>query len=133
MCAMGPNRQLVGTPAFCAPEAVRFQPLDARTDLYSVGVMLFLMLTGRVPFYFKDFAQMRAQQQSQPPPLAELAPGIPDALQQLVLDLMRTDPALRPTNAAEVIDRLNAIAGLSADEQLKPICSRRTWSAETPV
>jgi tRNA A-37 threonylcarbamoyl transferase component Bud32 len=116
MSLMGLNRELVGTPAFCAPEAFHFQPMDGRTDLYALGVMLYLMLTGRVPFRAKDFAQMRAQWDSQPPPLSQFASDVPSALEQLVLEMMRSKPALRPANAAEVIDRLNAITGASADE-----------------
>lgn len=118
MCAMGPSRQLIGTPAFCAPESVLFQPLDGRTDLYSLGVMLYLMLTARIPFYVKDFAQMRAQPQTRPPAPSSLVAGIPEKLERLVLELLRSDPLLRPANASEVIDRLTAIAGLPADEQL---------------
>jgi hypothetical protein len=118
MCPMGLNRQLVGTPAFCAPEAVQFQPLDGRTDLYALGVLLYLMLTGRIPFNVRDFTQMRAQQLSQPPPPSLLAPDIPSALEELVLDLIRSDAGLRPANAADVIDRLAVIAGLSSNEHL---------------
>ena len=118
MAPMEASRQLIGTPAFCAPEAVNFQPLDARTDLYSLGATLYFMLVGRVPFQARDFAQLRPAWRKPPPLPSQLVAGIPAALDQLVMDLLQLDPALRPANAAEVFERLGAIAELPAHEQL---------------
>jgi len=118
MMPMGASRTLVGTPAFCAPEAVHLQPLDARTDLYSLGVTLYFMLLGRVPYAARDFHQLREQWRSQPRRPIDSVPELPKALDQLVMDLIHLDPTLRPANAAEVMERLGAIAELPIDEQL---------------
>jgi serine/threonine-protein kinase len=118
MIPMGPTRQLVGTPAFCAPETVHQQPLDGRTDLYALGVTLYFMLVGRVPYPARDFHQLREQWRMQPRRPADSLPGLPRALDQLIMDLIQLDPALRPANAAEVMERLSAIAELPPDEQL---------------
>src|SRR5262249_5755425 len=60
MAAMGPNQQLVGTPAFIAPEAFHFSMLDARTDLFSLGATLYYALTGRVPYPARSLADVVA-------------------------------------------------------------------------
>jgi tetratricopeptide (TPR) repeat protein len=118
MMPMGASRTLVGTPAFCAPEAVNLQPLDARTDLYALGVTLYFMLLGRVPYAARDFGQLREQWRAQPRRPIDSLPELPKALDELVMDLIHLDPALRPANAAEVMERLSAIAQLPIDEQL---------------
>ena len=116
MMPMGASRTLVGTPAFCAPEAVHLQPLDARTDLYSLGVTLYFMLLGRVPYAARDFHQLREQWRSQPRRPIDSVPELPKALDQLVMDLIHLDPTLRPANAAEVMERLGAIEGRPSGE-----------------
>ena len=58
MVPMGPSAQVVGTPAFIAPEVVHRSALDARTDLYSLGATLYYALTGRMPYPARDFASV---------------------------------------------------------------------------
>jgi hypothetical protein len=118
MLPMGPSRQLVGTAAFCAPEAVALQALDGRVDLYSLGATLYFVLSGRAAYPAREFRQLRALWQQPPKRLAELGVELPEALDALVMQLMELDPALRPGTAGEVMERLTAIAGLPDDEQL---------------
>jgi hypothetical protein len=118
MLPIGPAKQVVGTAAFCPPEAVRMQALDARTDLYSLGATLYFMLTGRRAYPARDFKQLRELWRQTPRLPSQLTPGIPAALDALVMDLMQLEPERRPASAGEVMDRLSAIAGLSEDEQL---------------
>ena len=118
MAPMGPSKQVVGTAAFCAPELVHLQTIDARTDLYSLGATLYYTLLGRRAYPARDFRQLRDMWRSTPRRPSELVPEIPPALDRLVLDLMQLDTSLRPASAAEVMDRLSAIAELPADEQM---------------
>jgi len=116
---MGPSRQIVGTPGYSAPEALEMQPLDARTDLYSLGATLYFALTGRHAYPYKTFEQLRSHRDVRPPRPSELNPEVPAALDALIMDLMYLDPALRPANAAEVMEQLAAIEGTKVEEQLQ--------------
>ncbi|HMJ11358.1 MAG TPA: serine/threonine-protein kinase, partial [Polyangiaceae bacterium] len=118
MTPMGPSREWVGTLPFCAPEALHSQPLDARTDLYALGATLYYALTSRHAYPARDAGHLIDLWQSKPPPPSELVPGIPSALDALILDLLAQDPQHRPASAAEVMERLSAIADLPIDEQL---------------
>jgi serine/threonine protein kinase len=118
MSPMGHARQVIGTPPFVAPEVLAGHALDARTDLYSVGATLYFALTGSHAFPAKRLRELQALWQA--PPLAPSLrkQGIPADLDTLVLSLLNVDPQARPRDASEVLDRLNAIAGLCVDEQL---------------
>jgi hypothetical protein len=119
MAPIGRNRSgIVGTPAYCAPEAINGQPLDARTDLYALGATLYYALTGRHAYPAKDFASLPERWQAACPAPSEYVAEIPPALDALVLELLRLDPLARPPSAFEVIARLCAIDGSSYDEQL---------------
>jgi hypothetical protein len=118
MGPMGPAKELIGTLPCCAPETVDLQPLDARTDLYALGATLYYTLTGRHAYPAREFAQLVELWRGRPRRPSEIVAGIPEALDRLVLDLMNLDPAVRPASAAEVMERLSAIAGLPSDEQL---------------
>jgi hypothetical protein len=118
MVAMGPCKSVVGTPAICAPELVRLQSLDGRTDLFALGATLYYTLTGRFPYPARSFAQLESMWKQRPPAPSDIVPGISAAVDALVMDLLQLDAALRPSNASEVMQRLRAAAGLSIDEQL---------------
>ncbi|HKU40200.1 MAG TPA: protein kinase, partial [Polyangiales bacterium] len=109
---------IVGTPAFCAPETVQLQVLDARTDLYSLGATLYFALTGTHPYLGGDFDSIEFAWQTPPVPPRERVPDLPAALERLVLDLLQLDPDARPASAVEVIERLCAIDGTPIDEAL---------------
>ncbi|HKU37301.1 MAG TPA: protein kinase, partial [Polyangiales bacterium] len=114
---MGPSRQVVGTPAYCAPEALDLQPLDARADLYSLGATLYFALTGRHAYPAKTFAQLREFWTVRPARPSELIADVPPALDSLLMDLLALDPTVRPANAAEVMELLAAIEGRPFEEQ----------------
>lgn len=119
MAPMGPVKQVVGTPPICAPEVLNLEPLDARTDLYSLGATLYHALTGRHAYPAHDFRHLRKLWEAPFAPPSALAPEVPAELDALVMSLLSLDPAARPASAAEVLDRLSAIAALPADEQLQ--------------
>jgi ABC-type transporter Mla MlaB component len=108
--------EVVGTPAFVAPETLHRLALDARTDLFSLGATLYHALTGHVPHPARTFADALAAWSCMPVPPSRWTPDIPAALDDLVLALVSVEPALRPQSAFEVMHRLAAIAGLEASE-----------------
>jgi hypothetical protein len=116
MVPMGRSAQIVGTPAFVAPEVAHQLSLDARTDLFSVGATLYFALTGRIPFAARSFSDLAEAWRHEPVPIVQLAPDVPPALEALVASLLQIDPAQRPRSAFEVMQRLAAIADLGQSE-----------------
>jgi hypothetical protein len=117
LASFGVAGDMVGTPACTAPEVLRQEPLDQRTDLFSLGVLAYLALTNRRPYAISDFHEAESAWTIPVVPPSDLVPDIPSALESLVLSLISVDPAGRPASAAEVIDRLGAIASID-DETL---------------
>jgi tetratricopeptide (TPR) repeat protein len=115
LCSPGPQPNLIGTPVYLAPEALTGKPLDARTDLYSLGAVAYWLLTRTHAFTARRFDDLPAAWTTPPPPLRDAQPDIPEALDALVMSLLHPDPLARPASAAEVMDRLDAIAALSPD------------------
>ncbi len=97
----------VGTPEYMAPEQVRSRHGDERTDLYSLGVILYEMLTGRVP-WTGDSPQrvMHAKLEEHPIPPRDLRPEIPPALEEVVLHAIERRPERRPESALELRESL---------------------------
>lgn len=99
----GKVSQAMGTPIYASPE--QFSPgvlIDGRSDLYSLGVMTFQMLTGTVPFRGKSVGEIIRQHLSAPPPpLRNFNPQIPAEIEQVVLMSLAKDPNQRPATAEE--------------------------------
>jgi serine/threonine-protein kinase len=103
------DRTMLGTAKYLAPEQVEGGPVDGRTDLYALGVVLYELVCGRTPFAAEtDAATALARLQRDPQPPSDLRPDVPDWLEQLILDCLRRDPADRPASATEVRRRLAA-------------------------
>jgi len=95
-----------GTPLYMSPEQARGAELDDRSDIYSLGVVLFETLTGRVPFLGKDVSEIMAMHLSDPPPdPRELRPALPEPLAQVILACLSKHRLERPASAAD-LDRL---------------------------
>jgi len=116
---VGASAKLIGTAAFVAPEAINHQPLDQRTDLYSLGVLAYLLITGRYPYRAHYFTHLKDAWRSRPPSIAELKPEVPKALNDLVMSLLSLDRTTRPVYASEVVEMLGAYAGLEPDDTLE--------------
>jgi serine/threonine protein kinase len=94
-----------GTPAYMAPEQACAQPLHEAADWYAVGVMLYEVLAGELPFDGSLVQIMRQKVESEPTPIVQLEPDAPRALTDLCMALLRRDPAQRPSGA-EILSRL---------------------------
>jgi tetratricopeptide (TPR) repeat protein/tRNA A-37 threonylcarbamoyl transferase component Bud32 len=117
MMSMGVAKELVGTPAFMAPEALQMQTLDARADLFSLGALGYYLLTGRHAYPARRMSELRDVWRSPPVPPMRLLSDLPAPLSTLIVQLLALDRGARPQSAAEVMNRLGAIAGLPAEEQ----------------
>ncbi len=108
--------ELVGTFEFMSPEQAEGggKNVDARSDLYGLGVTLHVLLTGRPLFSAKGYGLVRAHLMSPPVPPGATVKGIPAALDELVLALLAKKKTDRPQSAIEVASRLDAIAGGAA-------------------
>ncbi|MGH7531306.1 MAG: serine/threonine-protein kinase, partial [Gemmatimonadales bacterium] len=106
-----PGGTVVGTAAFMSPEQARGEPVDARSDLYSLGVVGFYVLSGRLPFEAVDDAALLALHIAEPAPaLAEVAPRIPARLAQIVDRCLAKDPGERFPDAAALVRALDDAA-----------------------
>jgi len=98
---------LMGTPLIMAPEqaAGKHRQVSNRTDLYSLGVILFWMLAGRPPFEETEVLLLLADHLKEPPPvLKKIEPTVPPAVSDLVMRCLEKDPDLRPASARDLLD-----------------------------
>ena len=109
---------LVGTIEYMSPEQVRGEETDARSDIYSLGMLLYEMLTGLLPFAGKsEYDLMRAQIEEAPRPPTQLAPHIPLAIEQAIMRALAKRPEARIQTAAQFRLALQqAVGGVKADE-----------------
>jgi serine/threonine-protein kinase len=101
----------VGTPGYISPEQVRGEEIDHRSDLYSVGVILFELLTGRLPFTGDETMDVLLAHATEPPPsFASLGASswVPPAIEAVVQSCLAKDPADRPPSARELAERYEA-------------------------
>jgi eukaryotic-like serine/threonine-protein kinase len=101
---------IVGTPAFMSPEQARGERVDARSDLFSLGGVLYFLGSGQLPFQAETtMGMLTALAVGTPRPLREINPRMPEALADLIMQLLRKTVADRPVSAREVAERLQAI------------------------
>jgi hypothetical protein len=111
---------VVGTAEYMAPEQAAGAPVDARVDLYALGLVMFAMLSGRPPFRGGDVTEvLRRQRKETPPRVSAIVPEVPEGIDDLVARLLAKEPADRPPNALAV-GRLLAALGDAAGAEAGP-------------
>ncbi|MFW6050668.1 MAG: protein kinase domain-containing protein [Myxococcota bacterium] len=115
LATVGVAGEVAGTPTCVPPEAVRGLPLDHRADLYGLGALGYFLLTGGHAYPAYHVYELEPLWSKRPPPPSAFRDDVPAELDALVMSLLSLDPLGRPASAAEVIERLNGIAGLEAD------------------
>jgi hypothetical protein len=116
------TRAVEGTPAYMSPEQARSRPTDSRSALFSLGVVLYELATGRKPFTGASAFDVMAAVVSLDPPLAhDVNPGVPAALSDLIRRLLAKAPADRPPSAAAVAEELAAIERDVTAPSVRPI------------
>ena len=98
---------VLGTPRYMAPEQIGGQPVDGRSDLFSLGAILYELLTGRRAFEHENLASLLVQiLQKNPPPPSRFAPEIPEGLDRAVMKLLSKRPEQRFQTGAQVAEAL---------------------------
>lgn len=133
----------VGTVSYMSPEQARGELLDARSDLFALGIVLYEMATGQVPFHGATSALVFVQLLSHPPePVRELNPSIPKDLEKIIYKLLSKDRTARFQSASDVLDALHAVvikkhqtpkAGLLSSWVRPPSAQPSTKTAPPPA
>lgn len=138
---------IIGTPAYMSPEQGQGRKLDGRSDIYALGIMLYEMATGRVPYQAETPMAVMIRHMNDPlPPPRQLNPALPDAVERIILKALAKQPEDRYSTAGEMMRALRAAipetisepadkdATVMSSEDLakvldskKPLSSNLTW------
>ncbi|SCX77946.1 serine/threonine-protein kinase [Nitrosospira sp. Nsp13] len=110
--------EVLGTPQYMSPEQALGRQVDARSDLYSVGVVLYQLMTGKKPFESNTTATLLLQiTTTEPVPIDQIVPGIPRSVKLIVERLLRKDPEKRFQNGKDLANALiDAVEEIRQDE-----------------
>ena len=124
---------VIGTPEYLSPEQAAGQALDQRTDVYSLGIVLFHMLTGRVPFSgATPVATAMLHALSEPPSLSQLNPTLSPVIEAVVMKALAKQPEQRYESAGQLAQALSAAAGI-ASGQVPETVHRQSGTSLTPM
>jgi hypothetical protein len=104
---------IIGTPRYMSPEQCEEKPVDARSDIYSLGVVVYEMLTGEAPFEGNSTRLLIAHSTEPPMPLSLKRPDIAPAVEDVVMRALDKDPSRRPQSALEFSREFSEAAGLA--------------------
>lgn len=115
------NGQTIGSIHYIAPEQARGNSPDARSDIYSLGVVMYEMLSGRLPFTGSTLAEIAVKHMNaQPEPLRDSFPSIPEELERITLKAMSADLSERYQTAGELLEALDEFTRLAMKQELPP-------------
>ena len=101
---------ILGTPEFMSPEQIRGKPLDARSDIYALGIVAFEMFTGKLPFQGRNAQEMMiARLRSHPMPIRQLRADVPPPVERALTKALQTNPDHRFATALEFGDALTGL------------------------
>lgn len=126
----------VGTPNYMAPEQLRGEETDGRTDLYAVGAVLYELVTGQVAFDAESDYALMMKQLNEPPPMASAAiADLPPVIDHLIAWAMEKAPDARPPHAAALRDALSSAArdGITSSTRPTIPVTRRRGATSSPV
>jgi formylglycine-generating enzyme required for sulfatase activity/serine/threonine protein kinase len=126
---------IMGTPSYMAPEQAQAQKLDGRADLFSLGVILYRMCTGELPFKGNDpISTLMSLAMHNPPPPSQLNPAVPFALSDLVMRLLAKDATERTASADALLKELQDVAaGLSAPASASTTTASASMASDSPA
>ena len=124
-----------GTPAYMAPEQLRGDSVTAKSDLYSLGLIVYELFTGKRPFDARTAADLlRAEETTRPPTISSVAPDVDPAVEKVIARCLQPDPAQRPPNALAIAAALPGgdplAAALAAGETPSPELVAASGKAE---
>ncbi len=132
-----------GTPAYSSPEQVMGEVMDHRSDLYSLGIVAYEMLTGKRPFDGEGSEILMRQIRDNPAPMSSMAPqqAIPESIEAMVLWMLQKLPTRRPASAAALAHRLRQAAAEAAPGAAFPMVGEEspvegassTWPVADPL
>jgi eukaryotic-like serine/threonine-protein kinase len=127
---------VLGTAAYLSPEQAAGEEVTTATDIYSLGAVVYELLTGRAPYEFESLAELAAQQTGGViTPLRDLEPSVPEPIEAAVMHALAREPRFRPPSAADFAQELAAASNVPVEPLLATAITERLharWYQSVP-